>query len=32
VRHRTKGDQGAKPLDDEFIATLRSEVDSRASS
>jgi len=31
VRHRTKGDQGAKPLD-EFIATLRSEVDSRASS
>src|SRR5579864_3410390 len=31
VRHRTKGDQGAKPLD-EFIAALRGEVDSRASS
>ena len=31
VRHRTKGDQGAKPLD-EFIAALRAEVDSRASS
>jgi threonyl-tRNA synthetase len=31
VRHRTKGDQGAKPLD-EFISTLRKEVDERASS
>src|SRR6202522_1498441 len=31
VRHRTKGDQGAKPLD-EFIAALRSEVDSRGNS
>jgi threonyl-tRNA synthetase len=29
VRHRTKGDQGAKPLD-EFIAALRKEVDDRA--
>jgi threonyl-tRNA synthetase len=31
VRHRTKGDQGAKPLD-EFVVALRAEVDSRASS
>jgi threonyl-tRNA synthetase len=31
VRHRTKGDQGAKPLD-EFIAALHTEVDERASS
>jgi threonyl-tRNA synthetase len=31
VRHRTKGDQGAKPLD-EFIGALRKEVDERASS
>jgi threonyl-tRNA synthetase len=31
VRHRTKGDQGARPLD-EFIAALRKEVDDRASS
>jgi threonyl-tRNA synthetase len=30
VRHRTKGDQGAKPLD-EFIAALRGEVDERSS-
>jgi threonyl-tRNA synthetase len=31
VRHRSKGDQGAKPLA-EFIAALKDEVDSRATS
>jgi len=31
VRHRTKGDQGAKPLD-EFIAALKSEVETRGNS
>ncbi|HXQ98133.1 MAG TPA: threonine--tRNA ligase [Candidatus Limnocylindrales bacterium] len=31
VRHRSKGDQGAKPLG-EFIAALKTEVDSRAAS
>jgi len=29
VRHRTKGDQGPRPLD-QFLADLKSEVDSRA--
>jgi threonyl-tRNA synthetase len=29
VRHRTKGDQGPRPLD-QFLADLKKEVDSRA--
>jgi threonyl-tRNA synthetase len=29
VRHRSKGDQGAKPLAD-FLAALRTEVDTHA--